>query len=1081
VLTCPRCGQENPDGARFCNACAAPLVAAAPVAREERKVVSVLFCDLVGFTARAERLDPEDVRALLAPYHQRLRAELERHGGTVEKFIGDAVMALFGAPVAHEDDPERAVRAALAIRDAIVEQGELQVRIGITTGEALVSLEARPEAGEGMASGDVVNVAARLESAAPVNGVLVDAATARATDGVITFRPAAPVEAKGKSEPVPAWEAVEPVASFGIDVEVSARTPLIGRSRELELLVSLLARVRHERSPQLLTLVGVPGIGKSRLVYELSQTAERDADLIRWRQGRCLPYGEGVAFWALGEIVKAQAGVFETDGAGEVERKLHGAVAGLIADPTEARWVQRELLPLAGVATDGAGAEPASAWRRFIEAMAEDGPTVLVVEDLHWADDGLLDFVEELVEWLRDVPLLVVATARPELLERRPTWGGGKANVTTMSLAPLHDEDTAALLAELLGRPVQLASEQRALLERAGGNPLFAEQYVRMLAEQGDQDALPGSLQAIMAARLDALSGPEKRLLQDASVHGKVFWLGAVAAATGAQPSDAERLLRSLERKEFVRRERRSAVAGDAQYSFGHALLRDVAYSQIPRRARAEKHRGAAEWLERLGRPDDHAQMLAHQYRQALELARAAGVGDDPALVRRTWESLRDAGQRSWALAAYDAAAEFFTAAHALCPPDEPARPRLVVAESRARFETQEIDMPALDRAFHELVAIGDVEGAAEAATVAARAFWFAGDRAATDRYAARALELTADRPRSRARAMAMTGQSGFLMLGGDFEESLELGTRALPLVEELGLDDQRARLHIVLGTARCCTGDDGGLQQIEEGIEIASATGAVNMVEVGYANLCSELCFLGRLNEARIAWRQGFDLAERYGIARMVLDGRLERATWAFVDGHWDDALQELDDLVSASRSRDNSDPLVLAVRATIRLARGDVQGARADSASAVEMARLADAQPQSRAYTVAAAVALEEGRLDEANAFATDLVAIGPVLLPALGSPAPTLADVAWVFRDLGREADLMTILDSTPIDSPWMDAARAIAAGELARAADIIEGMGHAAGAAYARRRAGDLDAADPFCRAAGATAWLRREAA
>jgi class 3 adenylate cyclase len=325
VQTCPRCGQQNPEGARFCNACAAPLETETRERREERKVVSVFFCDLVGFTARAERLDPEDVRALLGPYHERLRSELERFGGTVEKFIGDAVMALFGAPVAHEDDPERAVRAALAIRDAILEEGELEVRIGITTGEALIALDARPEAGEGMASGDVVNVAARLQTAAPVNVVLVDETTYRATQGAVEYREAEPVEAKGKAEPITAWEALEPTSRFGIDLAEQARTPLIGRSRELEILVSLLARVREERSPQLVTLVGVPGIGKSRLVYELFEVVDREPELITWRQGRSLPYGEGVTFWALGEIVKGQAGILETDGAEQVEEKLHRA------------------------------------------------------------------------------------------------------------------------------------------------------------------------------------------------------------------------------------------------------------------------------------------------------------------------------------------------------------------------------------------------------------------------------------------------------------------------------------------------------------------------------------------------------------------------------------------------------------------------------------------------------------------------------------------------------------------------------------------------------------------------------------
>src|SRR5207244_7473899 len=310
--------------------------------REERKVVTVLFADLVGFTARAEQLDPEDVRALLAPYHSHLRSELERFGGTVEKFIGDAVVALFGAPTAHEDDPERAVRAGLAIRDRAREHEAIDVRIGVTTGEALVRLGAQPLAGEGMASGDVVNTASRLQSAAPANAVLVDDTTRRATRQTIDFADSDPVLAKGKAEPIRAWEALEARSRFGVDLFQHARTPLVGRQLELDVLNGALRRVHEERSPQLVTLVGVPGIGKSRLVYELMQAIVDDpTGIVTWRQGRSLPYGDGVSFWALAEIVKAQAGVLENDGAEQAQRKLARAVQALIDDDAEAAWVER--------------------------------------------------------------------------------------------------------------------------------------------------------------------------------------------------------------------------------------------------------------------------------------------------------------------------------------------------------------------------------------------------------------------------------------------------------------------------------------------------------------------------------------------------------------------------------------------------------------------------------------------------------------------------------------------------------------------------------------------------------------------
>ena len=677
MSVCPSCGHGNQAGAKFCSECGVALAAAEPVAREERKVVTVLFADLVGFTARAEQMDPEDVRALLSPYYARLRSELERFGGTVEKFIGDAVMALFGAPVTHEDDAERAVRAALAIRDWAAEEEQIQVRLAVNTGEALVVLGARPGHGEGMAAGDVVNTAARLQAAAPVNGVLVGERTFRATRAVIEYRPAEPVAAKGKRDPVPVWEAVQPRSRLGVDVPHQARTVLVGRDRELGVLRDALARVRAERSPQLVTLVGVPGIGKSRLVYELWQVAEAEPELIWWRQGRSLPYGEGVSFWALAEMVKAQAGILEGDAPEQAGAKLAAMTDDVLGGMPEAEWVTRHLGALAGLGGDGAPAggdrsEAFAAWRQFVEALAEARPLVLVFEDLHWADDGLLDFVDYLVDWAGGVSLLVVGTARPELLTRRPGWGGGKPNALTLSLAPLSEGDTARLIGLLLGRAVLEAGQQAGLLAHAGGNPLYAEQYVQMLAEHGAgrQPPLPESIQGIIAARLDLLAAADKRLLQDAAVIGKVFWPGAVAALGGGPGGgELDECLHGLERRQFVRRERRSSVAGQTQYAFGHVLVRDVAYGQIPRAARAGKHAAAAGWIESLGRAEDHAEMLAYHYLSVLDLARGAGQ-DTAGLASRARAALQAAGDRVVALNAFAAAAGYYRTALALWPQD---------------------------------------------------------------------------------------------------------------------------------------------------------------------------------------------------------------------------------------------------------------------------------------------------------------------------------------------------------------------------------------------------------------------------
>jgi len=700
------------------------MVATASVAREERKVVTVLFADLVGFTSRSEQLDPEDVRAFLSPYYARLRTELERFGGTVEKFIGDAAMALFGAPVAHEDDPERAVRAALAIRDWVAEQGaELQLRIAVNTGEVLVALDARAGLGEGMASGDVVNTTARLQSAAPVNGILVGETTYRATSQVITYRPAEAVAAKGKAEPVPAWEAVEARSRFGIDLAPKSRVPLIGRQRELNVLNDALQRVRGDRSPQLVTIVGVPGIGKSRLLAELFRAiADDPSELIYWRQGRSLPYGEGVTFWALGEMVKAQAGILETDSPDQAEQKLQSSVAELVPGSADAQWVEGHLRPLVGLVTATEAAsdrreEAFTAWRRYFEGLAERGPLTLVFEDMHWADDNLLDFVEHLVDWTTGVPLLILCNARPELFERRPGWGGGKRHAITLSLSPLSDEATAQLLSSLSDRPVMAAETQQALLTRAGGNPLYAEQYMRMLAERGDADELPlpETVQGIIAARLDALPAGEKTLLQTAAVMGKVFWLGAVALAEGMDRRKAEMQLHALERKDFVQRARRSSVADEAEYAFLHVLVRDVAYGQIPRGRRAEQHRLAAEWIGSLGRTEDHAEMLAHHYLSALELQRAAGQPIDAVLSQRALESTSEAGDRAFSLNALASATRFYESALQLASAGSSERAHLLFKLGRTRFLSGDLDAALLTAACDALLACGERQTAAEA------------------------------------------------------------------------------------------------------------------------------------------------------------------------------------------------------------------------------------------------------------------------------------------------------------------------------------------------------------------------------
>ena len=482
--------------------------------------MSVLFADLAGFTSRSESLDVEDVEGFLAPYLAVLRSEVERTGGQVVKFTGDGVMAIFGAATAHEDDPERAVRAGLGICERVSEarDAELQVRVGVTSGEALVSHD---PAGGVDAVGDVVNTAARLESAAPLGGVLVDGWTYRATERAIRYQAAEPVEAKGKSEPVLVWRAVETRSKLGVDVAHESRTALVGRDRELAELTAALKQAMAAREPRMVTVVGAPGIGKSRLVWELRAWVDRLPELVQWRQGRCLPYGEGVSFWALAEIVKAEAGIRESDTADAATDALAEMVRNAMPEARDAAWVETQLRRLVGLeGRDLSGdhrLEAFAAWRTIIEALARQRRLVLVIEDLHWADDGLLEFLGYLMEWAAGVPLLVICTARPELLDRPAAEPVRQSAAEVMELASLSGADTARLIAGLLEQAVLPAEAQDALLARAEGNPLFAHEYVRMLIDRGylvrrdrrwvliatEELPLPESVQGVIAARLD--------------------------------------------------------------------------------------------------------------------------------------------------------------------------------------------------------------------------------------------------------------------------------------------------------------------------------------------------------------------------------------------------------------------------------------------------------------------------------------------------------------------------------------------------------------------------------------------------
>ena len=1023
----------------------------------ERKVITVLFADLVGFTARSETLDPEDVEAILRPYHERLRSELERHGGTVEKFIGDAVMALFGAPAAHEDDPERAVRAAITIRDWARDEGELELRIGITTGEALVSLDARPEAGEGMAAGDVVNTAARLQASAPANGILVDEATCRATRERIEYAQAEPVSAKGKAEPVPVWEVGEARARFGADI-VQAGAPLVGRRRELDLLEGALGRAREEGSPQLVTLVGVPGIGKSRLVYELYRLVDAEEELTNWRQGRSLPYGEGVTYWALAEMAKAQAGILESDGPDEAERKLK-AMADAFGAADEELMLEslRPLVGLGGEAdTGGDRSERFAAWRAFFESLAEQRPTVLVFEDLHWADDDLLDFVDHLVEWASGVPLLVVGTARPELLERRPGWGGGKPNALTLSISPLSNHDTARLLGALLERAVLPAETQDSLLVRAGGNPLYAEQFARLLVETGGREQpLPENVQGIIAARLDGLPPDEKQLLQNGAVLGKVFWLGAACAVGGLGRSEAEERLHALERKEFVRRERRSSVGGEDEYAFRHVLVRDVAYGQIPRSGRAERHERAAEWIDALGRSDDHAEMLAHHYLEALSLRRAARQDEPAAIVERARLAARDAGDRAYSLGSYSAAQRFYEAALDLWPSEDEDRFDLLLAYARSRVDDEALDDSVLTGAAEGFLRAGRLESAAEAEARLGGIWINRGERDRALEHLEHARELLDERGASPAKAYVLQELARVLMMGGD-DRAFDLATESLRIAEGLGLDACRARNLNTIGSGKVQAGDRSGLEDLERAAEIGAAANSHEEVSA-LGNLQTMLALLGDLRRAGELQAQAMTAARRQGVASFIRWQEAERALYLYVQGRWDEALEESIRFIDAAEagSPHYMDSVCRFVRGSISLARGDTESALGDARRATKLARaVKDPQALYPAIAFEARVELAAGGPEAANPLADELLAMW-----GDRSAGIELVDSAWALVGLGRADELMAAVQRARAQTLWHEAARRIASGDAVGASEVYAEIGSVPDEAYARLRAAD----------------------
>jgi len=1042
VTVCRTCGHRNPQAAHYCAACGNALDAGGR-GREERKVVTILFCDLVEFTSRFDLADPEDVQDTLATYHARVRREIERFGGTVEKFIGDAVMAVYGAPVAHEDDAQRAVFSALRIPPVIQELNEtnrdlpLAVRIGIETGVAVVSVGAE-RSEQGIAIGDVVNTASRLQGVAPIGGILVGEGTHRLTRDLFDYEPLDPVQVKGKAEALPVWVAKAAHSRFGAELHHRPSTPFVGRQDELELLKHTFARAAREPSVQLVTLLGEPGVGKSRMIGELFSHLDDQPDLVAaWRQGRCLPYGEGVTYWALGQIVKAQAGILESDDAPTARAKLSASVEGLVEDGAEHEWLRARLAPLIGLADPQSDAveqtESFSAWRRFLEAIASIRPLVIAIEDLHWAQPAMVEFVEHVLEWSTGFPMLIVCTARPEMLQRDPRWGGGMRNSVMVSLTPLSDEETLRLLDNVLA-PDTGADVRALIAERAGGNPLFAEEFARMLDERSEPAGAgqaatlsinaPESLQAIIAARLDTLAAEQKSLVQDASVIGRVFWPSAVAAVGSTDLESVRAGLHELAHRELVRPVRVSSMHGDTEYAFAHALIRDVAYGQIPRLARVDKHVAAAQWIERMAaeRLSDRAELLAHHYGQALELSRAAGSEAVDALGVSTRRALMMAGENAMTLDISRATA-CFDEVLALLPADHPERASALYFKAEAvkdagRYEEAEQGYREAISAFR---AIGNRVGEGAGITKLANVLWERGALAESRERLAEAVTILESEPPGVDLATCFAFVAVGRIVSGSFTEAIDWCDRSLELATKLEVGWLESRALSYRGVARCFLGDAGGLHDLRRALGVAESHGS------------SREHALALLVRAEVEWategpvvaletvREGGDLAERRGLLDMALWFDALSLGPLFDVGAWDELLQVADDVLRRSRDAggDYAAGLAQPWLAQVLLWRGR-RGEAADAASEsmARSAHIRDAQVLVPAEVAAALVAVREDRGQEAIRIVEELEREAEVSL-------------AWYRENF--LADLVRVCaatDSVPLARRLIDGARVTA---------------------------------------------------
>jgi class 3 adenylate cyclase/tetratricopeptide (TPR) repeat protein len=1013
AVRCANCGASNLPGERFCGECGRPLVgdatpaatvpatppvitstsddAGAAVASSsapapttaERRLVSVLFADLVEFTRLSERLDVEAVRELQTAYFGAAREVIGRHGGLVEKFIGDAVMAVWGAPLAHEDDAERSVRAALGLVDAIARLRdelnipELNLRSGVLTGEAAVVVGA---VGEGLVSGDLVNTAARIQSVARPGTVLVGEATMRATEAAIAYEKDVAADLKGKSAPVQTWRATHVVAGRrGAGRSGQLEAPFVGRAADLRALKDALEGVGRERRPQFVGVIGQAGIGKSRLAWELEKHVDGLVETVYWHRGRSPAYGEGLAYWAIGEMIRERARIAETDDQAETAAKLATMLGEYVEDPELRRWIEPHLRVLLGLDPSASAdrTEQFAAWRQLFESIAQRGTTVLVFEDLQWADSGVVDFIDSLMEWSRHLPILVVALTRPELLETRPSLGAASRNALRLHLEALSDDQTRELLVGVA--PGLSTRVVDALVERAAGIPLYAIELIRMLRAEGVDDrdvdvarlAIPPSLKAVVAARIDALPSDERSLLQDAAVLGASFTAGSLAAVAGRSDDEVASALRSLVRREILELQADPRSPERGQYSFVQAVIHEVAYSTLSRRDRRGRHLAAARYFETLDDPE-LAQILATHY---MEAYRAAPDDQQGAAIRvQARLALRAAAERSaqlhndmQALRLLDEALELMD------DPTERAAAterQAMLADAAAEGDTA-IAKAELARTTYEQV--GDLRAAARMTGLLGQIELKVGRHQEAMALLERALpSIDPDLdPEGYARIAAQMAR-GYMLVGRS-REAVEWADRALAAAGPNRAVEIVAESLNTKGTAlQELQRYDESLALIRAAMEMSAANRLSNSELRARYNLAGRLVE-DEPEEAIELLRGGIELASRTGRLDWRSVFREFVAAGLHAYGYWDELEGILDQTLSDDRTPRQGRANALHIQASLAAARGDQDTHRSLLARAIELAGDAD-DPQRQGEWAAqdASVALAEGRFSDVYAVA-------------------------------------------------------------------------------------------------------------